>query len=44
MTRLRLGLAIAGLALVLALANWTIVQKRSVIEHGQVLLLELRPY
>ena len=43
MTRLRLGLAIAGLALVLALANWTIVQKRSVIEHGQVLLLELRP-
>jgi uncharacterized membrane-anchored protein len=43
MTRLRLGLALAGLALVLALANWTIAQKRAVIEHGQVLLLELRP-
>jgi uncharacterized membrane-anchored protein len=43
MTRLRLGLVLAGLALVLALANWTIAQKRSVVEHGRIVLLELRP-
>jgi len=36
-------IALAGLALILVLANWHIVQKRAVIADGQVLLLELRP-
>jgi len=31
------------LALILALTNWDIAQKRKVIADGQVLLLELRP-
>ena len=39
----RLGIAIAGLALILGLANWAIAQKRAVIADGQILLLELRP-
>ncbi|HEU4825031.1 MAG TPA: GDYXXLXY domain-containing protein [Dongiaceae bacterium] len=43
MKKLRLGIAIAGLALALGLANWTIVQKRAVIDNGRILLLELRP-
>lgn len=43
MKRLRLAIAIAGLALALGLANWTIVQKRAVIDNGRILLLELRP-
>ena len=43
MKRLRLAIAIAGLALMLALANWTIVQKRAIIDDGRTLLLELRP-
>jgi uncharacterized membrane-anchored protein len=36
-------IALAGLVLILALANWHIVQKRAVIADGQILLLELRP-
>jgi uncharacterized membrane-anchored protein len=36
-------IAAAGLALILALADWDIAQKRAVIADGQVLLLELRP-
>jgi uncharacterized membrane-anchored protein len=43
MTKARLAIALAGLLLILALANWDIVQKRSVIADGQVVLLELRP-
>lgn len=43
MTRVRWIVVVAGLALVLALANWQIAQKRAVIADGQVLLLELRP-
>lgn len=43
MKKLRLAIAIAGLALALGLANWTIVQKRAVIDNGRILLLELRP-
>ena len=43
MKRIRWIVAVAGLALVLALANWHIAQKRAVIADGQVLLLELRP-
>jgi uncharacterized membrane-anchored protein len=38
-----MAIALVGLGLVLALANWHIVQKRAVIADGQVLLLELRP-
>lgn len=43
MTRTRWTIALAGLALILALANWHIAQKRAVIADGQVLLLKLRP-
>ncbi|HJR21017.1 MAG TPA: GDYXXLXY domain-containing protein [Dongiaceae bacterium] len=43
MKRARWMVALAGLALILALANWDIAQKRAVIANGQVLLLELRP-
>jgi uncharacterized membrane-anchored protein len=43
MNRARWMIALAGLVLILALANWHIVQKRAVIADGQVLLLELRP-
>jgi uncharacterized membrane-anchored protein len=42
-TRTRWMIALAGLALILALANGHIMQKRAVIADGQVLLLELRP-
>jgi uncharacterized membrane-anchored protein len=43
MKRARWITALAGLVLILALANWHIMQKRAVIADGQVLLLELRP-
>lgn len=43
MKRARWMVALAGLALILVLANWDIAQKRTVIAGGQVLLLELRP-
>jgi len=43
MKRARWMIAVAGLVLILALANWHITQKRAVIANGQVLLLELRP-
>jgi len=43
MKRARWMIAVAGLALVLVLANWDIAQKRAVIAAGQVVLLELRP-
>jgi uncharacterized membrane-anchored protein len=43
MRRARWMIAVAGLALILVLANWDIAQKRTVIANGQVLLLELRP-
>lgn len=43
MKRARWMIALAGLVLILALANWHIAQKRAVIAAGQILLLELRP-
>lgn len=43
MKRARWMIALAGLALILVLANWNIASKRAVIADGQVLLLELRP-
>lgn len=43
MKRARWMIALAGLALILLLANWQIAQKRAVIADGQLLLLELRP-
>lgn len=43
MKRARWMITLAGLALILVLANWDIAQKRTVIANGQVLLLELRP-
>lgn len=43
MKKARLTIVLVGLALVLALANWNILQKRAVIADGQILLLELRP-
>jgi uncharacterized membrane-anchored protein len=43
MKRIRWMIALAGLVLILVLANWHIAQKRAVIADGQVLLLELRP-
>lgn len=43
MKRARWMVAVAGLVLVLAIANWHIAQKRAVIAGGEVLLLELRP-
>ena len=43
MKQARLVIALVGLALILALANWDIAQKRAAVADGQVLLLELRP-
>ena len=43
MKKARVAIALVGLALILALMNWDIGQKRKVIADGQVLLLELRP-
>lgn len=43
MKRTRWMIALAGLVVILALANWHIAQKRAVIADGQVLLLQLRP-
>jgi uncharacterized membrane-anchored protein len=43
MRRARWMIALAGLMLILIVANWDIAQKREVIANGQVLLLELRP-
>jgi uncharacterized membrane-anchored protein len=43
MNRARWLVALAGLALILGLANWDIVRKRAVIADGRLLLLELRP-
>lgn len=43
MKRVRWMIAVAGLALILVLANWDIARKQTVIASGQVLLLELRP-
>ena len=43
MTKIRVAIVVVGLALILALSNWDIVQKREVIADGKVLLLELRP-
>ena len=43
MKQARLVIALVGSALILALANWDIAQKRAVVADGQVLLLELRP-
>lgn len=39
----RLMIALAGLALILGLANWDILNKRRLIMDGAPLLLELRP-
>ena len=39
----RLAIALVGLLLILGLANWDIIQKRSVIADGELLLLELQP-
>jgi uncharacterized membrane-anchored protein len=39
----RIVVILAGLALILGLANWDIVGKRKVIAKGAPLLLELRP-
>ncbi len=39
----RLAIAVAGLALILGLGNWDILQKRAVVAEGKPLLLELRP-
>jgi uncharacterized membrane-anchored protein len=41
--RARLAIALAGLLLILALANRDIAHKRAIIADGQILLLELRP-
>ena len=43
MKRARLAIVLAGLALVLGLANWNIAQKRTILATGEVLLLELQP-
>lgn len=43
MKAMRLAIAVAGLALILGLANWDIRQKRAVVAEGKLLLLELRP-
>jgi uncharacterized membrane-anchored protein len=42
-TRARLLIALAGLAIILGLANWDIARKRAVVADGALLLLELRP-
>lgn len=43
MSSLRVAIGFGGLALILALANWDIAQKRSVSDSGEIVLLELRP-
>lgn len=43
MTILRNGVLLAGLAAILALSNWTILQKVTVMTDGTPLLLALRP-
>jgi uncharacterized membrane-anchored protein len=43
MSRLRIAIALAGLALVLAVANRTIWAKQQIVEHGRAVLLALRP-
>jgi len=43
MKTVRLAVVAAALAVVLALANWDITEKRAVVANGQILLLELRP-
>ena len=43
MTRARILIALATLAIILGLANWDIARKRAVIADGALLLLELRP-
>jgi uncharacterized membrane-anchored protein len=42
-TRIRLLIALAGLAIILGLTNWDIAHKRAVVADGALLLLELRP-
>jgi len=42
-TRARILIALATLAITLGLANWDIARKRAVIADGALLLLELRP-
>jgi uncharacterized membrane-anchored protein len=42
-TRARILIALATLAIILGLANWDIARKRAVIADGALLLLELRP-
>jgi len=44
MKQARLAIALVGLALILALVNWDIARKRTIIADGQILLLELRPF
>ena len=44
MKQARLAVALVGLALILALANWDIARKRTIVADGQILLLELRPF
>lgn len=39
----RLAIAVFGLALILGLVNWDILQKRALVAEGAPLLLELRP-
>ncbi|MEZ5830407.1 MAG: GDYXXLXY domain-containing protein [Dongiaceae bacterium] len=43
MRTIRATIVVAALAAILALANWTIAQKRAIVADGQILLLELRP-
>ena len=43
MTRARILIALATLAITLGLANWDIARKRAVVADGALLLLELRP-
>ena len=43
MTRARILITLATLAIILGLANWDIARKRAVIADGALLLLELRP-
>lgn len=43
MSRAPTWLAVAGLILVLAAANFTIRQRQQLVDHGQTVLLELRP-
>lgn len=43
MNTARIAMLLAGLALILGLANWDIFGKRKVVAEGAVLFLELRP-